>query len=420
MPFNESPDVIVSEKRTRLKEVTLKHPCGVCGKDHKCSRGADGVLMCGGKSGPVPGFVDLGPAPRDPQFNLYRRDDDPELYAKRNQRNSLKPAANGHAVRKVAPADPPIDWTAKAKEYAANLTPELRHELALLLGVPDAAVNDMCLVGYSPTDAAWTFPEVDGQGNVVGITRRYRDGRKMALPGSRRGLTITAGWVGKGGVVFCPEGASDVLALAALGLPAVGRPGARAGVEHLAEYLREVPPAWKITIIAENDQKEGGAWPGREGAVATAAEVQQRLPDRHVYWAMPPGGAKDVRAWAAAQGLGTDSPPEEWHAAGARLRAHLEANKQPAQAKEPQSAGDVEEVFLTDLGNSQMLVRLHGHELHYCHPWKKWLVWDGRRWRLDDTGAVPRLAKATIYAMYQDAAAKVEEIGEQLKQLEGK
>ncbi len=59
---------------------------------------------------------------------------------------------------------------------------------------------------------------------------------------------------------------------------------------------------------------------------------------------------------------------------------------------------------LTDLGNARRLVSSHGGELRYCHPWGKWLAWDGRRWRLDDSGEVIRRAKATISDLYREAA----------------
>lgn len=59
---------------------------------------------------------------------------------------------------------------------------------------------------------------------------------------------------------------------------------------------------------------------------------------------------------------------------------------------------------LTDMGNAQRLVARYGHLLHYCHPWNKWLAWDGTRWRIDDTGAVVRFAKATSRAIFQEAA----------------
>jgi primase-polymerase (primpol)-like protein len=59
---------------------------------------------------------------------------------------------------------------------------------------------------------------------------------------------------------------------------------------------------------------------------------------------------------------------------------------------------------LTDVGNARRLVRAHGDVLRYCHPWCKWLVWDGRRWRLDDTGEVVKRAKATLRELLQGAA----------------
>lgn len=60
---------------------------------------------------------------------------------------------------------------------------------------------------------------------------------------------------------------------------------------------------------------------------------------------------------------------------------------------------------MTDVGNAQRLVQEYGHILRYCHPWSKWLAWDGIRWRIDDTGAVWRCAKATARAIFQEAAA---------------
>ena len=50
----------------------------------------------------------------------------------------------------------------------------------------------------------------------------------------------------------------------------------------------------------------------------------------------------------------------------------------------------------TDLGNAERLVAQHGHDLRYVHPWRSWLVWDGRRWKKDDTGEVYRRAKTTV------------------------
>jgi putative DNA primase/helicase len=60
----------------------------------------------------------------------------------------------------------------------------------------------------------------------------------------------------------------------------------------------------------------------------------------------------------------------------------------------------------TDIGNGERLVARHGHDFRYCFPWSKPLVFDGRRWKVDDTAAVQRLAKATSRAIYREASTR--------------
>ena len=59
---------------------------------------------------------------------------------------------------------------------------------------------------------------------------------------------------------------------------------------------------------------------------------------------------------------------------------------------------------LSDMGNARRLIVRHGSKIRYCHAYGKWLVWDGTRWQIDDTGAIMRLAKETVLGMYADAA----------------
>lgn len=61
----------------------------------------------------------------------------------------------------------------------------------------------------------------------------------------------------------------------------------------------------------------------------------------------------------------------------------------------------------TDMGNAERLIARHGHDIRYCHAWKRFVVWDGRRWKPDDTGEVTRRAKQTVRAIYAEAAAVV-------------
>lgn len=62
----------------------------------------------------------------------------------------------------------------------------------------------------------------------------------------------------------------------------------------------------------------------------------------------------------------------------------------------------------TDLGNAKRLVQVQGKDMRFCHPWGTWMVWDGKRWSNDDTGAAERKAKDTIMSLY-DIASKSED-----------
>jgi len=53
----------------------------------------------------------------------------------------------------------------------------------------------------------------------------------------------------------------------------------------------------------------------------------------------------------------------------------------------------------SDYTNAIRLVRAHGPDLCYCHPWKQWFIYNGQRWRIDDTGEVMRRAKQTVKVM---------------------
>ena len=59
---------------------------------------------------------------------------------------------------------------------------------------------------------------------------------------------------------------------------------------------------------------------------------------------------------------------------------------------------------LTDLGNTRRLVDQHGPHLRYCYNWGRWLVWDGRRWEIDECGEIMRRAKDTVRSIYAEAS----------------
>src|SRR5271166_2012407 len=46
--------------------------------------------------------------------------------------------------------------------------------------------------------------------------------------------------------------------------------------------------------------------------------------------------------------------------------------------------------------NACRLIAMFGEDLRYCHAFKRWLVWDGKRWAVDDTDQARRLAKQAM------------------------
>jgi hypothetical protein len=65
--------------------------------------------------------------------------------------------------------------------------------------------------------------------------------------------------------------------------------------------------------------------------------------------------------------------------------------------------------FQTDLGNARRLVLRHGENIRFIHEWHKWIVWDSSRWQVDEDGAIMRLAKETVQALYPEALAVTNE-----------
>jgi putative DNA primase/helicase len=86
------------------------------------------------------------------------------------------------------------------------------------------------------------------------------------------------------------------------------------------------------------------------------------------------------------------------------MHAELVKVPVPVHSKNGQVKSD-KPLPLTDLGLAERLVDKYGQSMRYCHPWGKWLCWDGKRWRIDESGMAMRLAKLTVRAIYLEAAA---------------
>jgi hypothetical protein len=310
------------------------------------------------------------------------------------------------------------------ERFAAALTPHLRRELAELLGLPEAALLTLPQLGYSAADGGgcWTFPETDGAGRLVGITRRYRDGTKKALSGSRRGLTVPVGWERREGPIFLPEGPSDTLALTALGLAAIGRPSNTGGVEQLCGLLGGGSHDRQIIVLGEMDPKQTGQWPGRDGALRTAARLAELL-GRPVAWGLPPANAKDARAWVQAQRL-HKTCASKWSEAGQAFLSGVLPTcqcvgskavngtgtfRRPAGKAQPMpTLNDYHPLTKpegrTDTNNAIRLGAKYGAAIRWVGHWDKWLIWDESRWKMDQALGVDLKAKDIAAGLFVEIA----------------
>ncbi len=64
----------------------------------------------------------------------------------------------------------------------------------------------------------------------------------------------------------------------------------------------------------------------------------------------------------------------------------------------------IEPEHLTDLGNARRLIAQYGRDVRHSNQ-RGWFTWTAKRWEQDESGAVERLAKATVRNIYGEAAA---------------
>jgi len=60
--------------------------------------------------------------------------------------------------------------------------------------------------------------------------------------------------------------------------------------------------------------------------------------------------------------------------------------------------------ILTDASNAELLARQHSQDIRYVPAWKQWIIYDGKRWVSDQTGAIYRKALQTVRSMRREAS----------------
>jgi hypothetical protein len=239
-------------------------------------------------------------------FGMFRRvDDGTELPSA-----TVKPIARGNFDRKKTRSsssnESSVNWQERLRQHRCD-TRELTL-MAGMLGVHPESLRKL-EVGYVPEsedeDGHWLFPQKDGAGNIVGLMRRYPNGKKKHMTGSKSGLVYESPKMALETLLIV-EGASDVAAALTMGLNAIGRPSNIGGADLLADFLanfdhERVAREFVVVILGENDfrvdeQHPQGLWPGRDGAVHVARQLA-KYTGRRIAWGMPPEGVKDLREW---------------------------------------------------------------------------------------------------------------------------
>lgn len=124
-------------------------------------------------------------------------------------------------------------------------------------------------------------------GKIIGIRRRFPNGRKVSLTGSKTGLFIPADLSPEGLLLIC-EGPTDTAAALDLGFYAIGRPNCSSCVDMTTRFAK----GRKVVIIGDNDK------PGRAGVEKLAGKLLLHCPSVKIIY--PPNGTKDLRQWLQA------------------------------------------------------------------------------------------------------------------------
>src|SRR5262249_42335924 len=119
------------------------------------------------------------------------------------------------------------------------------------------------LAGTDCWHSCWVFPMRSGDGAVVGLSRRFSDGRKLTARKREAdppcdGLYYPDDWNEMGGPVVVVEGPSDAAALLSCGIRAVGRPNNTGGGRHLRQLLAGLEDGAEVIVLGENDEKDSG------------------------------------------------------------------------------------------------------------------------------------------------------------------
>ncbi len=256
----------------KMRRVTRDRPCPICGRSDWCLVAADGsAAIC----------------PRVKEGAFKKCGDAGYLHILTDRHNGHDRRRGGakrrHAVTIAQGLDDRAqDFGQLSAQYQSRLINERLHALACSLG---SSAGSLQRLGLGWDGRAYTFPMSNDFGKVIGIRRRFPNGRKASVAGSKTGLFIPVELTGRGLLLLC-EGPTDTAAALDLGLDAVGRPNCNSIVKMTVGATKH---RTEIVVVADNDPA------GRTGAKKLAGTLALHCPCVKII--VPPDGTKDLRQW---------------------------------------------------------------------------------------------------------------------------
>jgi putative DNA primase/helicase len=120
---------------------------------------------------------------------------------------------------------------------------------------------------------------------------------------------------------------------------------------------------------------------------------------------------KKLLDWLELEGQADERWVEEMQAKAREAGHHADERPEPiAAAPQPEPTCQPTELLyqdLNDTGNAERLLAVYGRNILYEPDWKKWLIWDGMRWRKDEKDKIRSLARSTM-GMFAAQAARTE------------
>lgn len=179
------------------------------------------------------------------------------------------------------------NWTDLQNRCQLKLSDSYCQDIANVLGV---SINSLKRIGLGFDDKAFTFPMRDFSGSIIGIRKRFLNGFKSSVKGSRAGLFIPEGLNNKEPLLIC-EGPTDTAAALDLGFNAIGRPSCNSAAKPICDFCKNR----NVVIIADNDTKPNGTNPGVKGARELAKRLL--LHCKTVRLTVVPEKHGDLRCW---------------------------------------------------------------------------------------------------------------------------